>query len=648
GDGEVLSAPVIPGLEDGGELFSQVATLAEDEEAQSNDDVSTDTGYITVYFDYNDESDGYERHIETITVSSDSDILEVIYSLPKYTPNVDENYYLWDWTYTDGDKTIVATVDTALMDGMTFTAVYQEAYRVYCYDVWPDGTDGTESGDITVDGDEGSDVTVDDGEADSGDADDRYWIDLLVPVNMTLQEYFNTYDDPTWDDGTHFSDCVWRDEDGNRVSLSTAVTEDMELYTYSYQIVLTLDPNSTETAIASYSMVEVTDGGNGVLTLTITAREGETLKASDFVVDGVDYSLYVWTDDDGYTVDLQSLIGTSLTQNYTAYSNETLTNTRPIEITFFVCVDDVWQSTTQTMTAYWLTESGDGVSNNSWFLTSAQLQSVYGKYGFAGLTAGQYIFPHATSGASTTLWSDRASQKVDNIVYSPIINSSADSCYVYYLPKGEYNSSGQSRANLAAANTFYSVTVTDPDQLIYSDDMVSYTLKGGTAEVTVSTQDDVSWQYVGLYGNSDQVTKVENGDTVTFTIEGITQPYVLSPVHNTDTMITYVINLPQTPADTEYGTPQIEGGSTYTVVANGSHTVLAPSLLSYFYNSGKYLGEATFLGWAVNGNTNTDDLLQPGATLDLSDYGGQTVMLVRLLSLLRLMNNGPSAIFLLA
>ena len=610
GDGEVLSAPVFPGLEDGGALLSAVDTQADGES-------------ITVTFDY-----GNEQAV-TISTSSNRTLGDVIYELPEYEPV--DHYYLWDWTYTDGDNTIVATVDTALADGMTFTAVYQQAYKVTCYDIQPDGTDGTESGDIEVDGDEG--VTVDDGGAGS-----NYYIDFLVPVNMTLQEYFNTYDDPTWNDNTHFSDCVWRDVNDNRVDLSNSVTVDMYLYTYTYRIVLTLSPADAQAAIASYSMVDVETATDGTLTLTITAREGEKLSAADFVVDGVDYSLYTWTDEAGETVNIQALITNGVTENITATSDGTLDITqREVEITFYVCVDDEWQSTTQTVTAYWLTNADNGVSNDSWFLTSGQLQSVYGKYGFPAMAAGKYYFPHALSSAPNTLWSDRASQKVGNVVYSPIINTEASSCCVYYLPNGYEYSGGKSRDDLAEANTFYTVTVIDPGHKVYTDDTlpaVTYTLTGGTANMTVDAPDCVTWQCVGADGTTVTGT-VNDDETVTFTINPITQPYTISPVVGSDeTMITYQIGtLPQTPADGDYGTPKIEGGSTYITVDSGTHTVLAPSLMSYFFeiadnsgNADRYLGEVVFDGWLLTDSTGTT-LIQAGSELDLSPYAGTSITL---------------------
>ena len=359
GDGEVLSAPVLPGLEDGGALLNQV-----------EDTLDVDGDSISVTFDYGNGQN------ETINTSSTNTLGDVIYELPEYEPV--DNYYLWDWTYTDAEGTHVATEDTALTDGMVFTAVYQEAYLVTCYDVQPDGTDGTESGDIEVDGDE--DVTVDDGGADNG-----YWLDFLVPVNVTLQDYFNTYDDPTWNDDTHFSDCVWRDVNDDLIPLSTPVTADMELYTYTYQIVLTLNSADTEAAIASYALVE--DNGT---TLTITAREGETLTADDFVVNDVDYSQYVWKDATGNTVDLQSLIGTPLTQNYTATSDGSLiTDTVTYQIALTLTTNDTTKTVTitaregETLTAADFVVEGVDYSLYAWTVTgddssSISLQSLIG------------------------------------------------------------------------------------------------------------------------------------------------------------------------------------------------------------------------------------------------------------------------------
>lgn len=386
------------------------------------------------------------------------------------------------------------------------------------------------------------------------------------------------------------------------------VSGDMELYTYTYEVVLTLSP---EQAAMALSMVEVQDHPDGRITLTITAREGQQLAASDFVIDGVDYSVYTWQTQDGATVSIQDLIQNGLTENITATSTETANETGNIQ--FFIAKDGEWTVLAERkMTLYTVGER--------YALTAAQLESVYGAYGFraGNLEAGRWMFPH-TSRGDTTIWADAQTVKQDGIVYVQLLQKkdvstgSIMECDVYYLPNESCKNSG-SASEWADDESFYSVEIQDPNHKVYPEGQlpdVTYTLNGRTATVRVKTVEGVTWQCVGKNGGIVEYT--DNGDdTVTFTIERISQPYVISPqLAEGEVQVTYNINLTQSPADETYGKPTIQGEEVYTQVAEvGDYTLLAPSLTSYFYESGKYLGEATFQGWAVNGNSQT--LYQPG------------------------------------
>lgn len=502
-------------------------------------------------------------------------------TLPTLTAPEGQVFQGWEYTVGEGSLQL-ATEETILTQDTTFTAKFAQSQicSVTFRDVPPQG-DGAAA------------VTV---QVDSG---------------RTLGQAIQASDQSAWADGTSLSQCKWYTlgQDGQKVlaELSDVVSGDMELYTYTYEVVLKLSP---EQAAMALSMVEVQDHSDGSITLTITAREGQQLAASDFVIDGVDYSVYTWQTKDGEPVSIQDLIQSGLTENITATSTETANETGNIR--FFIAIDGEWTMLAERdMTLYTL--------NERYALTAAQLESVYGAYGFraGNLEVGSRMFPHRSSRNDDTIWADAAAVKDTNtgIVYAQLgrTRDGATECDVYYLPNESCKNSG-SASEWADDESFYSVEIQDPGHKVYPEGQLpaaAYTLNGETATVRVKTADGVTWQCVGKNGGTAEWK--DNGDgTVTFTIQNINQPYVISPqLAKGEVQVTYNINLPQTPADETYGKPTIQGEEVYTQVAEvGDYTLLAPSLTSYFYESDKYLGEATFLGWAIDGSS--QDLYLPG------------------------------------
>lgn len=502
-------------------------------------------------------------------------------TLPTLTAPEGQVFQGWEYTDEEGIPQL-ATEETILTQDTTFTAkfVQSQICSVTFRDVQPQG-------------DEAAAVTV---QVDSG---------------RTLDQAIQASDQSVWADGTSLSQCKWYTlgQDGQKVpaKLSDVVSGDMELYTYTYEVVLKLSP---EQAAMALSMVEVQNHPDGSITLTITAREGQQLAASDFVIDGVDYSVYTWQTNDGETVSIQDLIQNGLTENITATSTETANETGHIR--FFIAIDGKWTMLAERdMTLYTL--------NERYALTAAQLESVYGAYGFraGNLGGGSQMFPHRPSGDDDIIWADAAAVEKERIVYAQLRwTRDGAECDVFYMPKDySTNQDGSvSASGLKDAESFYSVKIQDPGHKVYPEGQLpaaAYTLNGRTATVRVKTVEDVTWQCLGKNGGT--VEGKDNGDgTVTFTIERISQPYVISPqLAEGEVQVTYKISLPQTPADETYGKPNIQGGEVYTHVAKAeNYTLLAPSMTSYFYESGKYLGEATFLGWAIDGSS--EPLYQPG------------------------------------
>lgn len=447
-------------------------------------------------------------------------------------------------------------------------------------------------------------------------------LELTGEKGQTLEALFRN---TALADGTALDRCLWYTvaEDGTKtkVQKDTVVEGDMQLYTYSYQLVLQLSPAEA----ASLRSVVVEENEDGGMTLTITAREGQPLAASDFVVDGVDYTTYAWRTADGQPVNIQSLIANGITENIT--SSGTQQAATQMSINFYVAVDGRWILLTHQEMEVYQPQEG------RYYITAGQLESVYGEYGFRAeqLKTGTRYFPHTTRDDGT-IWADASVVTKDGVAYSPILRAeNVHQCDVYYLPNQSCTDSGN-RGDYAQRESFYTLTVTDSGNKVYEngEDIppVTYWLRGTTASVTVKLADGVQWECLGR-DNNTTVAGTDNGDgTMTFSVPSITQPYQITPqLSNGEIYITYDVNLPYPASDPDYGSPLVEGSPEHTLVGKQgtNHLVLAPSLTTYYYNSGRYLGEATFLGWAVNGNPN--DLIQPGETYPIpQDSEGVTLV----------------------
>lgn len=481
-----------------------------------------------------------------------------------------EGQVFQDWEYTDEEGIPqLATEETILTQDTTFTAKFAQSQicTVTFHDV-KDGSEATTS------------VTVDAGK--------------------TLADAIAAAGEFAWSDETPLSQCQWHTEDETPVKLDTPILESADFYTYTYHVVLILNPQDTAKAVAK-SSVNVDVGSDGTLTLTITARDGQHLKASDFVAGGVDYSIYQWETTDGEILDLQKLIQEGVTEDIVATSTETELPTGVIY--FYIAKDGQWEPLkNQAMALGKVNSNGERYG-----LTGAQLESIYGAYGFTAsdLTVETNLFLHAMHGENE-IWGDSAAAEgEDGIVYCPLVRTSDESepkCDVYYVPNGGFVTSiNKEDGTFKAKNSFYSIQVQDPAHQVYEKDELpatTYTLKGQTATVTVKNGPGVAWECVGK--DETVVHGVSQGDTTVFTIKSISQPYIISPaLKEGEVRITYIMNLDPPPSDPEYGAPNIEGQQVFTWVQPSAnpHSVRAPSQQSYFFESDKYLGMATFEGW---------------------------------------------------
>lgn len=287
--------------------------------------------------------------------------------------------------------------------------------------------------------------------------------------------------------------------------------------------------------------------------------------------------------------------------------------------------------------------------NNRYYITAAELEKIYGAYGFtAAAYNGELFFPHTDSYDPNKMWADAAPIKSEDGWQIPL--SHRTDIRLYYLPANKegalsYFSDKKelSDETLLAENMFYTVTVKDDLNRVYIETELptpQIVFHGKDVSITLKTATDVTWDA----GNSQtgvplQLKPTEQTETsVTYTIGEISQPVVFYP--HTDTLVIKYEAEPDgwqhkigrfEPSEQDIRQrPTIKGKKTLLVEPDGTgYTLLAPDIdrievkltgsnannRSLFYS---------FLGWRV-ANIADEVLLQPGTRLtaaDLQHYTG--------------------------
>lgn len=542
----------------------------------------------------------------------------------------------WSYPVAGADlnyDSLIAADDLQITADIVFTASYTpiEAHAVILHDVNPDG---------------------DDYEGIS--------FDLLVPDGESLADHLK---DLTLVDGTDAVQVQWyslANGERTRVVPTDPVTQDLELYTYSYRLVLVLNaaPDTASTSlldalIPSAQAATITIEPNGEM-ICIDVRDGEKLKPSDLVINGVDYSMYTVTVN-GNPVKLSDYVGNALTKNIVATNltleSDTAKGTKDVDMYFYVFVDGKRVSATGenpvSMTLYQLEDPQSSTSDyfrytsTTYYLTPGQLEWVYRQWGVDSnaLTDAQFKLQFANStsasGQITSAKSD-GSKNLIGYVFVDYSSSWLDDIptsynHWYYLPKNTSTISSKSYSNYATSNTFWSINVSDPNHYVYAEgeDLppVSYVLTGNTAKVTVVTG---IWTVDGADA-ANVTTQVNAGDgTTTYTITNVTEKITLTAARPLNTYaISYDINIDAS-VQTVSERPTIEGEATFSEVFEleqdedgnytGNYIIKTPTAIRYTTTGSNCLISNVFDGWMVNytvgDNVNTATLLQPGDVLN--------------------------------
>lgn len=307
--------------------------------------------------------------------------------------------------------------------------------------------------------------------------------------------------------------------------------------------------------------------------------------------------------------------------------------------------DGIWYPVTTVQTA---AQYADGSGKLRYYITAAELEEVYGAYGFkAANYHGERFFPHTDSYDPNKMWAGAAPIKSEDggwqiplshrteirLYYLPANKEGAES---YFLDKKEL-----SNETLLAENMFYTVTVEDDLNRVYQEPPApKIAFHGENVNITLNTVSSMAWDAMdGLTGTHLELEPTKQTETsVTYTIEKISQPVVFYP--HTDTLVIkyeaepdgwqHKIGQFEPSVQAPQQSAMVKGKKTLLVEpGDGDYTLLAPDIDRIEV---KLTGEKannrslfySFLGWRV-ANITEEVLLQPGTKLtaaDLQHYTG--------------------------
>lgn len=163
-------------------------------------------------------------------------------------------------------------------------------------------------------------------------------------------------------------------------------------------------------------------------------------------------------------------------------------------VELFLAVNGEWKSVG--------TFSVDQEANGArYYITAAKLAEVYGAYGFSvdKMSADLRIFPHTDKNDYNNLWADANPYQTEGEWRVPL-SRSVDN-YLYYLPNNidgnaAYFTGKASRSDAAvlAANTFYTVSISDTAGTETEGIGTYYVFNGGAFSITLNQREGYKWK----------------------------------------------------------------------------------------------------------------------------------------------------------
>ncbi len=167
-----------------------------------------------------------------------------------------------------------------------------------------------------------------------------------------------------------------------------------------------------------------------------------------------------------------------------------------LPVDYYLYLDNQWQLVGSTA-AGWLSGSPEGYD----LVALSQVESVLQPYGFQANQAGVHALAIQPKAEGATLFTATAWSDKDGVPCLPMAKN-ASGYSLYYLPNNQGDITGASLSELdGPANAFYSVTVLDPEGLVYADASEIpgrlILVKGSKVELLLRNAQDVKWEVTG-------------------------------------------------------------------------------------------------------------------------------------------------------
>lgn len=307
-----------------------------------------------------------------------------------------------------------------------------------------------------------------------------------------------------------------------------------------------------------------------------------------------------------------------------------------VAVTCYAAVDGDWKQVGTVQT--------DKIDSGRYYIMAAELDGIYGGYGFSSANySGELFFPHTDDRSPDKLWADAAPQKIDGAWRIPL--STQGPIYLYYLPgntagsPGYFNSSKpKTDPTMLAANMFYTITVEDAAHAVYDTPPVPQVLfHGEGTTVTLNKAEGVTWEAVNGQTNATLSLPMDEAGT-TYTITDISTPIIFRP-RVAAGMLRYeampdgwMSKLGHFDVSKQQAqqTATVRGEAVYMALpAENSHTLLAPDIdriAVSITDANNHTMFYSFMGWKVAGAAGSP-VLSAGTVLtaeDLNRYADGT------------------------
>lgn len=284
-----------------------------------------------------------------------------------------------------------------------------------------------------------------------------------------------------------------------------------------------------------------------------------------------------------------------------------------------------------------------------YYITSTELEEIYGKYGFVAADyKGEHIFPHTDSFDRNNIWADQNPKYDENSKSYLVPLSHRKEIYLYYLPHNVSGNSSYFTASCTTSdesvlkeNSFYSVKFVDshnvvPDDQIPQDELL---LKGSNKNITLPYIENIGYKTVNAQTKKpldySQMTDEASG-TVTISITDIDCPVLISTstgvptVVYTSTITNQLVQIGEFAADRQVLTADgsvnqeqvyiddldISAVNTYKFLDIDSETLTV--IINGTNNNNRHF-IYSFMGWKVG---DTDTMVQPGDDMNINTLKG--------------------------